>query len=217
MSIEQLSLEARDRPPYWAEGCAYLSGVDETLRSLIERFGGAEEPTLCSRGDLFYTLAHAIVGQQISATAAAAIWGRLCTLLGEVTGPRLLSIDPIQLKETGLSTRKVEYLRGGAAALPELEALPWGSMSDEEVSRALCALRGVGPWTAEMVLIFALNRPDILPLGDIGVIRAVEKLYAEGARLSKAEVERIAAPWRPYRSVAVWYLWRTIDAEPVAY
>ena len=101
--------------------------------------------------------------------------------------------------------------------MPELSVFPWSEMTDQEVIKALTTLRGVGPWSAEMVLIFTLTRPDILPLGDIGVIRAVERLYHGGDKLSKSEVAVIAERWRPYRTVAVWYLWRTIDAEPVKY
>ena len=101
--------------------------------------------------------------------------------------------------------------------MPKLKGFPWREMTDQEVNDTLCSLKGVGPWTAEMILIFTLLRPNILPLGDIGVIRAVEKHYAKGQRLSKSEVELIAERWRPYRTVAVWYLWRTIDVEPVQY
>ena len=210
-------LAERSAPPYWDAAKVHLSKVDERLAEVIQRFSGEGEPPLRSRGDLFRTLANAIVGQQISAAAAAAVWDRLCALLGELDPQRILDCSPEALRGVGLSARKVEYLKGIAAETPTLFELPWATMSDREVLKVLTALRGVGPWTAEMVLIFALNRPDVLPLGDIGVVRAVERLYRAGAPMSGDEITALAEPWRPYRTVAVWYLWRTIDAEPVEY
>lgn len=206
-------------PQYWDDAREYLCQADATLGAVIKAFSATpeEDPPLSSRGDLFYTLANAIVGQQISAAAAAAVWGRLISLVGRMAPDQILRCSPESLREVGLSQRKIEYLRGVAHAMPELSAFPWSEMTDQEVIKALTTLRGIGPWTAEMVLIFTLTRPDILPLGDIGVIRAVERLYHGGDKLSKSEVAVIAERWRPYRTVAVWYLWRTIDAEPVKY
>lgn len=209
----------RGVPGYWEEAKRYLADVDSVLGSVIDHFSSDPETDvpLKSRGDLFYTLAQAIVGQQISAVAAAAVWGRLIKLLGDLDAPQLEQRSVEELRSVGLSQRKAEYLRGVAQAMPQLLTFPWTQMTDDEVRDTLISLRGIGAWTAEMVLIFTLTRPDILPLGDVGVIRAVERLYHEGERLSKAEVEEIAERWRPYRTVAVWYLWRTIDAEPVEY
>ena len=205
-------------PSYWEDAKRYLSSIDPTLRGIIDHFEEGEDPPLCSRGDLFYTLANAIVGQQISAAAAAAVWGRLVSLWGGAVNPeRALASPDEALRGAGLSARKVEYLKGLAEAMPRLASFPWREMTDKEVLDTLCTLRGIGPWTAEMCLIFTLLRPDVLPLGDIGVIRAVERQYAKGATLSKAEVASVAERWKPYRTVAVWYLWRTIDAEPVEY
>lgn len=207
-------------PPYWEEAKASLSCTDPTLGEVIRRFATDPEdhdPPLTSRGDLFYTLANAIVGQQISAAAADAVWSRLLNRLGGVDPSKVREASPEDLRSVGLSGRKVEYLQGVARSFPQLLTFPWSEMTDQEVIKALTTLRGIGPWTAEMVLIFTLLRPDVLPLGDIGVIRAVERLYHHGEKLSKSEVELIAERWRPYRTVAVWYLWRTIDAEPVRY
>jgi DNA-3-methyladenine glycosylase II len=205
-------------PVYWDQAKQCLKDSDLVLRRVIEHFESFDDTPLKSRGDLFYTLANAIVGQQISAVAAAAIWGRFVAYLSGTVGYQSVLISsPAELKDLGLSTRKVEYLQGVASSMPKLLEFPWSSMTDEEVRETLCTLRGVGPWTAEMVLIFTLMRPNILPLGDIGVIRAVEKCYAQGQKLSKDEVSKIAEKWQPYRTVAVWYLWRTIDTEPVEY
>lgn len=206
-------------PSYWADAKRALSASDPELAEVIARFAVTpdDDPPLSSRGDLFYTLANAIVGQQISAAAADKVWGRLLERVGVMEADRVLACSPDELRAVGLSRRKVEYLRGVAEAMPELLMFPWLEMTDREVINALTSLRGIGPWTAEMILIFTLLRPDVLPLGDIGVIRAVERIYNEGEPLSKPEVELIAERWRPYRTVAVWYLWRTIDAEPVKY
>lgn len=205
-------------PSYWQEAKDYLSQVDPVMGDIITRFSSPDEQILSSRGDLFYTLANAIVGQQISAAAAAAIWGRIIDYCGgQITASAIQNAPFQELKDLGLSQRKVEYLQGSAQAMPKLLEFPWTLMNDQEVLDTLCTLRGIGPWTAEMILIFTLLRPDILPLGDIGVIRAVENHYRPGERLSKSQVAEIAQKWSPYRTVAVWYLWRTIDAEPVAY
>jgi len=201
-------------PSYWNDAKAHIRAVDPILAAVIDAH---EEPPLRSRGRAFETLIHAIVGQQISAAAAAAVWGRLVGLLQSVT-PAQISRQPAEaLKGVGLSRRKVEYIKGLAENARWVQTLDWSTLDDDAVRKKLTALRGVGPWTAEMVMIFTLLRPDILPLGDIGVIRAVEQLYAGGSALSKEQVAEIAASWGPYRTVGVWYLWRHIDADPVEY
>jgi len=201
-------------PDYWDEAKAHLRRVDPLMGGLIDRF---EEPPLRSRGRLFETLVHAIVGQQISAKAADAIWGRFLEAVGEVEPSRVLSVSPETLRGVGLSGRKVEYIQGLAQEGDWLESQAWSTFENSEVERALCRLRGIGPWTAEMVMIFSLLRPDILPLGDIGVVRCIEKYYADGARLAPSQLMEFAEPWRPFRTVAVWYLWRSLDPEPVEY
>lgn len=201
-------------PSYWNDAKAHIRAVDPILAAVIDAH---EEPPLRSRGRAFETLIHAIVGQQISAAAAAAVWGRLVALLQAVT-PAQISRQPVAaLRGVGLSGRKVEYIHGLAENARWVQTIDWATLDDDAVRKRLMALRGVGPWTAEMVMIFTLLRPDVLPLGDIGVIRAVEQLYAGGRALSKAQVAEVAASWAPYRTVGVWYLWRHIDADPVEY
>ena len=201
-------------PPYWNDAKAHLRAVDPILAAVIDAH---EEPPLRSKGKLFETLVHAIVGQQISAKAAAAVWGRLVALLKSVTPEQISRQSVADLRGVGLSGRKVEYIRGLAENARWVETLDWAALDDDAVRKKLVSLRGIGPWTAEMVLIFTLLRPDVLPLGDIGVIRAVEQLYAGGKPLTKEQVAKIAASWAPYRTVGVWYLWRHIDADPVEY
>ena len=201
-------------PSYWDESKRFLRQADPTMAALIDAY---EEPPLRSQGRLFETLARAIIGQQISAKAADAVWSRFIKLVGQVDAESVLSHTPDALFSVGLSRRKVEYILNLASRSEWLLDQAWTEMSDADVLKSLCSLRGVGPWTAEMMLIFSLLRPDVLPLGDVGVIRSIEKHYAQGERLSEAEVIAVAARWRPYRTVGVWYLWRSLDAEPVLY
>ena len=201
-------------PTYWEAAKAHLRAVDPVMAAVIDAY---EDPPLRSKRDVFQTLVHAIVGQQISAKAADAVWGRFVAEVGEVTPSCILKKSVESLRGVGLSGRKVEYIQGLAHEGERITSADWDAMSDDEVSRTLIALRGVGPWTAEMVLIFSLLRADILPLGDIGVIRAVEQLYRGGDRMSVEEVAEVAECWAPYRTAGTWYLWRHLDAEPVEY
>ncbi len=200
-------------PHWWNEAKTYLAACDTTLASFIEVYS---REYLWSRGDLFYTLVRAVTGQQISIAAADAIWARL-EAVGPIAPSVMLAHSTEALRATGLSYRKIEYLYGIAEAMPALRQHDWAAMDDAQVVKTLCKVRGIGPWTAEMALIFHHLRPDILPLGDIGLIRAVEKHYAEGAHLTKAAVAEIAEAWRPYRTAATWYLWRSLDPVPVEY
>lgn len=201
-------------PTYWEAAKAHLRAVDPVMAAVIDAY---EDPPLRSKRDVFQTLVHAIVGQQISAKAADAVWGRFVAEVGEVTPSCILEKSVESLRGVGLSGRKVEYIQGLAHEGERITSADWDAMSDDEVRRTLIALRGVGPWTAEMVLIFSLLRADILPLGDIGVIRAVEQLYRGGDRMSVEEVAEVAECWAPYRTAGTWYLWRHLDAEPVEY
>ena len=202
---------AGEVPEYWDAAKADLSVVDSTLAEVIAR---NEEPVLSSKGDLFLNLVSAIVSQQISTAAARTIWSRFEGLVGEVNPKSVLSRSHEELRGCGLSGRKAEYILGIAEAWQSGYAnIDWDEMSDVEVITALIKLRGVGTWTAEMILIFTLLRPDVFPVGDIGVVRAVERLYSEGERMSNDELIAKSQDWRPWRTVATWYLWRSIDPE----
>lgn len=184
------------------------------MDGLIGRY---EEPPLRSKMNLFETLVNAVVGQQISALAAAAVWQRVKDAVGLITPNNIREVEVDALRAAGLSGRKVEYVKGLAERGDWLNETPWSELSDDEVRRQLCTLRGIGPWTAEMALIFTFLRPDVLPLGDIGVVRTIERHYAAGERLSEEQLTAFAAPWQPFRTVGVWYLWRSLDPEPVEY
>mgnify|MGYP001205642888 FL=1 len=208
-------LKAGSTPEWWGSAKLELANKDVLLKSLIEEF---EEPRLSSRGDLFATLIKSIVGQQISVIAASAVWSRLFDLVGEVNPESILAKTHEELRQVGLSNRKVEYIVGIAEAWTEgLGEIDWEQMSDEEVVQELVKLRGVGRWTVQMLLIFALLRQDIFPIDDIGLIRGMEKLYNSGNPLETSELYEISEKWMPYRTMGVWYIWRSIDPEPVEY
>jgi len=206
---------AAHTPEYWSEACAELCVKDPVLAKVIKKYPG---PVLTSKGDLFSTLIRSIVGQQISVLAADAVWGRFSALVGEISPELILKPTPEALKNCGLSARKVEYIRGISETwTKEYAEIDWEILSDDEVKRKLIALRGVGPWTAEMILMFSLLRPDIFPIDDIGAIRAIENIYNGGEVMSKEDLLDQAENWAPWRTVATWFLWRTIDDEPVEY
>ena len=208
-------VEAGTHPDWWEQAKSELCNSDSILAKVI---ADREEPTLTSRGDLFATLVKSIVGQQISTKAAATVWGRLCDLLGPVTDEAILQRTHEELRSVGLSNRKAEYVVGIAQAWKDgLYALDWESMSDEEILEKLITLRGVGRWTAEMILIFSLLRPDIFPIDDLGVVRGMERVYNSKEALSKPQLNAIAEKWRPYRTLGSWYMWRAIDPKPVEY
>jgi len=178
---------------------------------------------LQSRVDAFVTLARSIVGQQISVKAAAAIWLRFCAACGETTPKGILRRRPTTLRRCGLSDRKVEYIRDLAAHFVSGRVDPsrFGAQDDEEIIAELVDIRGIGRWTAEMFLIFNLLRPNVLPLDDLGLLKAVSVNYLGGepvlGREGRVRVEQVAQVWAPWRSVATWYLWRSLDPIPVTY
>ena len=170
-------------------------------------------------GDAYGALVRAIVGQQVSASAARAIYGRLTGLFGDRTPtPReLLGTDPGALRAAGLSGAKVAYLRDLAERIEDgdLDLERLAEQPDEEVRAQLLEVKGLGPWTVDVFLLFHLGRPDVLPVGDVGLKRAVQRAYALDELPGPAELERIAEPWRPHRSLACLYLWRSLDNRPV--
>jgi DNA-3-methyladenine glycosylase II len=185
----------------------------------------AEHPrvALASRGDAFSTLARSIVGQQISVKAADAVWGRFCASCGELTPKSVLRRRATTLRSCGLSERKVEYIRDLCEHFisGRVDPTRFAGQDDEAIIAELTDIRGIGRWTAEMFLIFNLLRPNVLPLDDLGLLRAVSLHYLDGEPISgrdgRARVESLAAEWAPWRSVATWYLWRSLDPVPVEY
>ena len=202
---------AEEVPVWWGEAHAFL--LDDELLGPVVREHGPDGIT--SRGDLFQTLVRSIVGQQISVLAADAIWGRLVDHLGEVTPQAVLNTDQASIAACGLTRPKASYIHGLAEQSEDLLEQPWNEMSDEAIRKHLVKFRGIGPWTAEMLLMFHFLRPDVFSLGDIGLIRGTQRLVPEAE--TKEAVGAIAERWRPYRTAAAWYLWRILDPVPVEY
>ena len=203
-------------PQYWKQATRELAARDAVLRRLIAEFKGL---ALGSRGDAFATLARAIVGQQISVRAAQSVWDRLSDRLGTVTPEVLIRARKPTLRGCGLSGQKSDYLKDLAAKFLDgsLDAGRWHAFDDETLIDELTQVKGIGRWTAEMFLIFYMARPDVLPLDDLGLQRAMRLHYNQGRRLSQVKMRRIGGIWAPWRSVATWYLWRSLDPIPVEY
>jgi len=204
------------KPDYWDEACGALSAADPIMGRLIADFPGGH---LVSRGDPFQTLARSIVGQQISVKAAQSVWTRFAAAAREIHPDRVARMRVSTLRAAGLSARKAEYLKDLAQHFMSggVDPSRWPACSDEDVIDELVQVRGIGRWTAEMFLIFNLLRPDVLPLDDIGVLRGIGAAYGSGERVSRGEAIALGETWRPWRTVATWYLWRSLDPLPVEY
>ena len=203
-------------PAYWPQATRDLTAADDILAGLIARFAGL---ALVSRGDPFVPLVRSIVGQQISVKAADSVWARVLATLPAITPEVILASDTASLRACGLSVRKVEYVGDLAQhfAAGRIHVDHWAAMSDAEIIAELGAVRGIGLWTAQMFLIFNQLRPDVLPLDDIGLQKAVALHYCAGERPDRRRLAGLGERWRPWRSVATWYLWRSLDPLPVEY
>ena len=203
-------------PDYWQQAAAELAAADERMGELVERYAGLG---LVSRGDPFATLARSIVGQQISVKAADAVWGRFVAALPEVSPQAVVAAGQEGLAGCGLSQRKREYVCDLAAhfVAGRLEPATWAAMDDEAVIVALTEVRGIGRWTAEMFMIFNQLRPDVFPLDDLGLQCALSERYFAGHKQPRKVLAEFRERWRPWRSVATWYLWRSLDPLPVEY
>jgi DNA-3-methyladenine glycosylase II len=175
--------------------------------------------SLARRGEPFFTLARSIVGQQISVRAAQSVWNRLALAAPGLRPEDIVALDADALRACGLSLRKAEYITDLSRKFLDgtLHRALWDDMEDEAVIAELVKVRGIGRWTAEMFLIFNLLRPDVLPLDDIGLQRAMRLHYFRGRPASAARMRKLAQAWVPWRSVATWYLWRSLDPVPVEY
>lgn len=203
-------------PEYWPKATKALSARDAVMKQIVRSYKGER---LAPRGDAFYTLARAIAGQQISVKAADTVWKRLEEAAGNMHHETIRAMEEGALRACGLSASKVRYLHGLSDHFTEhaLHAFDWSGVDDEEAIKMLVSIKGIGRWTAEMFLIFHLARPDVFPLADIGVQKAMRKHYGGGRALPLARMEKIALKWKPWRSVATWYLWRSLDPVPVVY
>jgi DNA-3-methyladenine glycosylase II len=201
-------------PAFWPEAKVHLSKRDPVLRKLIKAYPDA---TLGGRGDAFQTLARSIVGQQISVKAAQSIWNRFEQCAGKVTPASIVALTDESIRACGFSGMKVSYVKDLASRFHTglIKPRRWGRLDDEKIIEDLVQVRGIGRWSVEMFLIFHLMRPNVLPVDDLGLRRAMERLFNEGEPLTRNEMREIGKKWEPYRSVATWYLWRSLD--PVSF
>ena len=174
---------------------------------------------LARRGEPFLTLARAICGQQISVKAAQSVWNRVCDCVGDITPRNVLQRKRPQLRACGLSDRKTEYIADLAQHFADgkIHEKRWPEMDDEAIIAELTDVRGIGRWTAEMFLMFNLLRPDVFPLDDLGLQKGIRVGYFKGRKVSLRTMKRLGETWRPWRTVASWYLWRSLDPVPVEY
>lgn len=203
-------------PAYWQQACAELAATCPAMAELVARYPAS---VLRTRGEPFETLLRAIVGQQISIVAADAIWARLAALLDTTRPAAVAAVAPDALRACGFSQRKVEYAQDLAQHFLDgrIQPAQFDALDDEAIIRELVAVRGIGRWTAEMYLIFNLCRPDVWPVDDIGLQKALVQIHGLDARPALAVFRQMGERYRPWRSVATWYLWRMLDPVEVQY
>lgn len=197
----------------WDKAVTDLSKNDDIIAKIITDY---PKERMEMKNDTLHTLVRSVVGQQISVRAADAIWNRLDEACNNsITENNLLKLSIEDMRKTGLSNTKSNYIMNIVNA--NLSELDWEDMNDEEVSNELCKIKGIGPWTADMFLIFRLGRTNILPLGDIGLVNAINLHYNNKEKLSKEKLMEFKEKWSPWCSIATWYMWRSLDPVPVEY
>jgi DNA-3-methyladenine glycosylase II len=205
------------KPEYWDRAKRTLARRDPVMGAIMRQHRGVY---MTVRGEPFMTLARAICGQQISVKAAQSVWNRVCVCLEQkITPQAVVAAERKNLRACGLSDRKTEYIADLAQHFVDgkIHARHWPRMSDEEIIAELTDVRGIGRWTAEMFLMFNLLRPDVFPLDDLGLQKGIRVSYFKGRKVSLARMRKLGESWRPWRSVATWYLWRSLDPVPVEY
>ena len=197
----------------WTPALRHLRSADAKLAPIIDRHGA---PTITPTGDAVHSLARAIVSQQLSGKAAATIWGRFLTLYPGGKFPRpaaILATEDAALRGVGLSGAKAAAIKDLARHVVEKRLVParLPKSTDAEIAAMLLPVRGIGPWSVDMFLMFALARPDVLPVGDLGIQKGMQRHFRLRKMPDAARMTKLAAPWRPYRSVAAWYMWRILE------
>ena len=204
------------KPEYWDRAKRALSRADPVMAAIIRRH---PKVFMVRRGEAFMTLARAICGQQISVKAAQSVWNRVCDCVGDITPHNVLRRKRPQLRACGLSDRKTEYIADLAQHFADgkIHEQRWPGMADEEIIAELTDVRGIGRWTAEMFLMFHELRPDVFPVDDLGVRKAVALHYGRDGAMPLDQVREQGERWRPWRTAATWYLWRSLDPIPAEY
>ena len=205
-----------EKPYFWEKAKKDLIKRDKNLGRIIKNY---PKDFLFSKSDPFYTLSRSIVGQQISVKAAQSVWDKLEFKVKKINPKVITKTHFTTLKSCGLSRQKISYLKSLSQAILQKEIVPsnWPNLDDEEIIESLIKVKGIGRWTAEMYLIFNLCRPDVFPVDDIGLIRGICNCYNLNYPISKEHAINLSKKWRPWRSVATWYFWRSLDPIPVEY
>jgi DNA-3-methyladenine glycosylase II len=205
------------KPEYWDRAKRALAKKDPVMAGIMRAH---PKVFMMPRGEPFFTLARAIVGQQISVKAAQSVWNRVLVCVEEKISPAsVLKVKRTDLRACGLSDRKTEYIADLAQHFADgkIHVHRWPEMDDEAIIVELTEVRGIGRWTAEMFLMFNLLRPDVFPLDDIGLQKGICHAYFKKRKVSLRTMKKLGETWRPWRSVATWYLWRSLDPVPVDY
>ncbi len=205
-------------PNYWQESIEHLTKTDPQLAKILKQHGLY---SITSRGEALETLLRSIVGQQISVKAAASVWKKLTNLIGSIKSENVLSVSSENLKSCGLSKQKAQYIINIAEHFKTNRIVShsyWKGRTYLSIYDELITIKGIGPWTAEMFGMFYLLEKDIFPIKDVGIIRAMNRLYGNNNKvLDLDEIIKISDTWKPYRSVACWFLWRSIESKEVLY
>ncbi len=207
-------------PKYWNKAKKYLSKKDKTMSNLIDKYKSPSETILSTRKDIFYSLCKSIIGQQISVAAANSVFKKFRSLCkNKINAKEVQKLKNSQLKKCGLSKQKVNGIKNLALKILNKSFKPKliSKMTDEEAIEYLSNLKQIGRWSAEMILLFTYNRPNIWPVQDIGLLRAISKNYKKKYLPPDKYVSLLKKRFSPYCSVATWYLWRSIDPEPIQY
>ena len=204
------------KPIFWEAAKKDLIKKDKALGKIIKNY---PRDFLFTKSDPFYTLARSIVGQQISVSAAQAVWNRFEKKVKIIEPQMVKKIHFMKLKTCGLSRQKISYLKSLSNAFIDKKIQPnkWSSLKNEIIIEELIQIKGIGKWTAEMFLIFNLCRPDVFPVDDLGLIKGICKCYNLKYPLTKDDALKLSEKWKPWRSVATWYFWRSLDPIPVEY
>jgi len=204
------------KPEYWDRAKRALAKKDPVMAGIMRAH---PKVFMMPRGEPFFTLARAIVGQQISVKAAQSVWNKVLVCVKTISPEGVLKVKRPDLRACGLSDRKTEYIADLAQHFADgkIHVHRWPEMDDEAIIAELTEVRGIGRWTAEMFLMFNLLRPDVFPLDDLGLQKGICHAYFKKRKVSLRTMKKLGETWRPWRSVATWYLWRSLDPVPVEY
>jgi DNA-3-methyladenine glycosylase II len=204
------------KPEYWDRAKRALAKKDLVMAGIMRAH---PKVFMMPRGEPFFTLARAIVGQQISVKAAQSVWNKVLVCVEKISPEGVLKVKRTDLRACGLSDSKTEYIADLAQHFADgkIHVHRWPEMDDEAIIAELTEVRGIGRWTAEMFLMFNLLRPDVFPLDDLGLQKGICHAYFRKRKVSLRTMKKLGETWRPWRSVATWYLWRSLDPVPVEY